>query len=105
MQRINFYNNASGMLHSTPQPYIPADLITCEQVWLRIDRVRKSLEAPYCGPFKVLRRHPKHLIIRLPQGDTSVSVNRLKPAKPPGNTNNDDNNSPQTLSAPPNTFL
>ena len=26
MQRNDFYNNASGMLHSTPQPYIPADL-------------------------------------------------------------------------------
>ena len=62
MQRIDFYNNASGMLYSTPQPYIPADLLTCEQVWLHKDRVRKSLEAPYCGPFKVLRRHPKHFI-------------------------------------------
>ena len=102
MQLIYFYNNASGMLHSTPQPYIPVDLLTCDQVWLRIDRVQKNLEAPYCGPFKVLRRHSKHFIIRLPQGDTSVSVNRSKPAKIPGNTNNDNNNSPQAPSAPPN---
>ena len=45
-----------GKLHSVPKSYIPTDLKTCERVWLRVDRVRRALEAPYTGPYKVLER-------------------------------------------------
>ena len=34
-----------------------------------------SLEALYSGPFEVLRKHPKYFVLRLPQGDTSMSKN------------------------------
>ena len=49
-------------------------------MWLRVDRVRRSLEAPYTGPYEVVRRHPKYFILKLPQGETSVSIDILKPA-------------------------
>ena len=80
MQSINFYDFASGDCHSISQPYIPKDLLTCPKVWLQVDRVRRSLEAPYTGPYEVIHRDPKYFILKLPQGDTSVSIDRLKPA-------------------------
>lgn len=83
MQEIQFYDFASGSIHSVPKPYIPKDLFTSSKVWMRVDRIRKSLEAPYTGPYEVIQREPKYFILRLPQGDTSVSIDRLKPAYVP----------------------
>lgn len=80
MQTIHFHDFASGECHSPPQPYIPPDLLQCPYVWLRTDRVRKSLEAPYSGPFKVLQRYPKYFVLALPRGESTVSIDRLKPA-------------------------
>ena len=60
---------------------IPKELHTCSHVWLRIDRVKKPLEAPYTGPHQVIGRN-------IPQGtfnldingqEKVVSMNRLKP--------------------------
>lgn len=80
MQCMDFQKLSSGICHSTPKPYVPADLTTCPKVWMRVDRVRRSLEAPYSGPYEILQRNPKYFILKLPQGDTSVSIDRLKPA-------------------------
>lgn len=80
MQSINFYDFSSGDCHASSTPHIPKELDSSSHVWLRTDRVKKSLEAPYTGPYKVLQRQPKFFIIQLPQGDTSVSIDRLKPA-------------------------
>ncbi|XP_063873208.1 uncharacterized protein LOC135107372 [Scylla paramamosain] len=80
MQAIDFYNFSSGECHSSSKPYVPNVLFSCSKVWVRIDRVRKSLEAPYSGPYEVIQRDPKYFILRLPQGDTSVSIECLKPA-------------------------
>ena len=80
MQSMNFYDFASGDCHTIPNSYVPNDLHHTPQVWLRIDRVRKSLEAPYSGPYEVVKRFPKFFILKLPQGETSVSIDRLKPA-------------------------
>ena len=51
MKTLNFYDFSTGDCHSVPNSYVPRDLNTASKVWLRIDRVRKSLEAPYSGPF------------------------------------------------------
>ena len=80
MQSINFYDFAGGDCHSSPRPYLPPDLYTCPKVWMRVDRVRRSLEAPYVGPYEVVRRAPKFFTLKLPHGTTSVSIDRLKPA-------------------------
>ena len=53
---------------------------SCSEVWVRVDRVCKSLEAPYSAPYRVVHREQKYFVLRLPQGDTSVSIDRLKPA-------------------------
>ncbi len=59
--------------------YIPKELFTTDYVWVRVDRVRRPLEAPYQGPYKVLDRKEKFFKIELPTGATQVSIDRLKP--------------------------
>ena len=80
MQSINFHEFASGDCHSLPQSYVPNDLLSCSEVWVRVDRVCKSLEAPYSAPYRVVHREQKYFVLRLAQGNTSVSIDRLKPA-------------------------
>ncbi|XP_076061557.1 uncharacterized protein LOC143037308 [Oratosquilla oratoria] len=79
MQSINFQDLASSDCHTPPQPYVPHDLHSCSKVWVHVDRILKSLEAPYSGPY-VIRHEPKYFILNLPQDETSVSIDRLKPA-------------------------
>ena len=103
MQAVNFYDFSAGDCHSLPHPYVPADLLSCPKVWMRVDRVRRSLEAPYTGPFEVVRREPKYFVLRLPQGSTAVSIDRLKPAHihdPSGSLLDSGVVSPQSASHP-----
>ena len=80
MSKLDISDLASGNCHSLPKPFIPKDLKTCDKVWLRVDRIRKPLEAPYSGPHKVIKRMPKHFQIQLSDNVHScVSVDRLKP--------------------------
>lgn len=60
-------------------PAIPPSLQDADEVWVRIDRVRRPLEAPYSGPFRVIDRQPRYFVIDTPRGRTTVSVHRLKP--------------------------
>ena len=60
--------------------YIPADLMTANKVFLRHDAVRKPLQAPYDGPYDVLKRSAKYFLINVNGRSTTVSVDRLKPA-------------------------
>ena len=84
MSSIEFRLSSSGTNHDISKSYIPKDLKTASHVWIRVDRVRKPLEAPYQGPFKVLQKQPKFFIVELPSGkQESVSVDRLKPAHLP----------------------
>ena len=49
-------------------------------MWVRVDRVKRPLEASYSGPFLVVDKNEKNFVIELPSGrrDT-VSIDRLKP--------------------------
>ena len=52
----------------------------CDKVWLRLDKVRKPLETPYTGPFKVIERNPKYFVIEVSDNvHNTVSIDRLKP--------------------------
>ena len=51
-------------------------------MFVRIDRIRKPLEAPYQGPFKLLSINNQTACLQLPNDKSLVvSVERLKPAK------------------------
>ena len=65
---------------------IPKELTTCKYVWVRLDRVRKSLEAPYQGPYEVVNRTDLMFTVRMRAKEVNVSIERLKPAKIPDST-------------------
>ena len=60
--------------------YIEKDLATCEFVFVRDDSVRKSLQSPYKGPFKVITRKNKFYVLRINGKNDTVSIDRLKAA-------------------------
>jgi transposase InsO family protein len=59
-------------------PVVPSNIDTCTRVWLRIDRPRRPLEAPYQGPYAVVARHPRYFTVDTPRGHQNVSVRRLR---------------------------
>ena len=58
------------------------DLSSCTHVFVRIDRVRKPLQYPYSGPYKVLERAEKYFTLDYGGRRDTVSLDRLKPAYP-----------------------
>ncbi|HBK82803.1 MAG TPA: hypothetical protein DDZ41_04275, partial [Flavobacterium sp.] len=60
--------------------FLSKDLQTCEYVFVRIDKVKSGLTPPYEGPFKILKRLRKHFVIEIKGKNTSISLDRLKPA-------------------------
>ena len=62
------------------QTNISDNLLTCSHVFVRHDAVRKPLQPPYDGPYRVLERSAKHYTIDRNGQQTVVSIDRLKPA-------------------------
>lgn len=60
--------------------HISPDLATSSHVFVRHDAVRKPLQPPYDGPFRVLARAEKFYTLQLNGRQDSVSIDRLKPA-------------------------
>ena len=60
--------------------FVHKDLKTSSHVFLRHDAVRKPLQPPYDGPYKVLKRADKHFTIAVKGKNEVVSIDRLKPA-------------------------
>ncbi|CAH4035040.1 unnamed protein product [Pieris brassicae] len=70
-----------SQLHSNTKPiFVHRDLQTCEYVFVRIDAVKKPLQAPYDGPYRVLKRDSKIFTLQLPNREMNISIDRLKPA-------------------------
>lgn len=66
--------------HGANKAFVPEGLALCTHVFVRVDRIRKPLEAPYEGPYEVLERSEKYFKIRLENRTTLISIDRLKPA-------------------------
>ena len=60
--------------------YFPVALDSCTHVFVRRDSVKKPLQPPYDGPFRVLNRTPKYFQLEMRGKADTVSVDRLKPA-------------------------
>ena len=63
---------------SSTTAYVPNDLQTCTHVFIRRDAVRKPLQPPYNGPFKVISRTPKHFKVDLGNRTDSISIDPLR---------------------------
>ncbi|XP_046973849.1 uncharacterized protein LOC124540391 [Vanessa cardui] len=67
--------------HHTPKKrFVFRDLDTADQVFLRQDALRKSLQPPYTGPYQVIKRGQKTFQILVKNKKITVSIDRLKPA-------------------------
>ena len=60
--------------------FIPKDLETCDFVFVRVDRVKTGLQQPYEGPYEILKRTRKFYVLNIKGKNTSISIDRLKPA-------------------------
>lgn len=79
-KRVRHLRPISTGRKNTSLVYLPKDLQTCSKVFVRVDRVRQPLEAPYDGPFEVIKRRPSYFVVRMTHGPDTVSIDRLKPA-------------------------
>jgi len=55
-------------------------LSSCTHVFVRRDAVKKPLQQPYDGPFKVLTRADKHFAVDCNGQKSVISIDQLKPA-------------------------
>ena len=66
--------------HQHRRTYVNTDLSACPFVFVRYDGVKRSLQAPYDGPFRVVKRTNKHYTLDISGQLKVVSLDRLKPA-------------------------
>lgn len=88
--------------HRNKTFYIPKDMQHCTHVFLRQDYVRKSLEPPYAGPYKVLKKTPKFYEVEVRGKSTNISLDRLKPAYVTQDSHTDSSTTDPIDLAPPN---
>ena len=60
--------------------YVSDSLHTCTHAFVRHDAIKKALQAPYDGPYKIIDRAPKHFTLMINGRKEVVSLDRLKAA-------------------------
>ena len=55
--------------------HVPTTLGSCTHVFVRRDSVKKPLQSPYDGPFRVIRRTPKYYHLEMYGKSDTVSIN------------------------------
>ena len=70
------------LYHGHRHSHIPADLLSAEQVFVRVDAVKPPLTRPYEGPYTVLSKSANSKTFTVDRMGRSwvVSIDRLKPA-------------------------
>lgn len=66
--------------HAKPKVFVQRDLKDCRYVFVRIDMVKKPLQRPYEGPYKVLHRSDKFFDLLIKGKSQRVTIDRIKPA-------------------------
>ncbi|GFS69571.1 integrase catalytic domain-containing protein [Trichonephila clavipes] len=66
--------------HGKSPVFIHPGLLEATHVFLRRDMLRRPLQQPYDGPFKVLQRKDKVFFLDINGKRVSVSIDRCKPA-------------------------
>ena len=79
VERTDFTQLAQGRHHTPSGRHPTLSIKEGDLVWVRVDRVRRPLEAPYEGPFPVVTANQSTVTVRYPSGRTStVSKARVK---------------------------
>ncbi|GFR28701.1 pol polyprotein [Trichonephila clavata] len=60
--------------------FVHNEIHKCTHVFVRRDSVRRPLQAPYDGPYLVMKRSDKFYKVNIHGKLTSISIDRLKPA-------------------------
>ena len=60
--------------------FVSQDLEDCSHVFVRVDTVKRPLQQPYQGPFRVLRRTRKNITIDRNGTTHVIAIDRAKPA-------------------------
>ncbi|GBN20756.1 hypothetical protein AVEN_104148-1 [Araneus ventricosus] len=66
--------------HCSALAFVSGDLLNASHEFLKIDQIRKSLEPPYAGPYKVLSRTSKVFTVGVDSRPVKVSIDELKAA-------------------------
>lgn len=77
VQHIKPMNNTR---HSKQRVFIPSELKTCKAVFVRVDTVKRPLQHPYEGPYEVIERGDKNMVLCIKGKKQRISIDRLKPA-------------------------
>lgn len=77
MQQVGPISNSN---HAKRHVFIPDDLKTCKHVFVRVDTVKRPLQHPYDGPYEVLERNDKSVLLFMKGKKQLISLDRVKPA-------------------------
>ena len=66
--------------HSQKKAHVSPALHSCTHVFVCRDAICRSLQHPYDGPFKVLKRSDKYYTVSVKGQQQTISFDRLKPA-------------------------
>ena len=64
----------------TSRSFVAPALEQATHVFIRIDAVRRPLQPPYEGPFRVLKRTEKYYVVDIAGRHDSIAIDRPKPA-------------------------
>ncbi|GFT01866.1 uncharacterized protein NPIL_624961 [Nephila pilipes] len=70
----------SSSVNKHQKIFVHKDLRSCCHVFVRIDRIKKALEPPYQGPYRVVERSEKIFTLSMKNKNVNISIGRLKPA-------------------------
>lgn len=79
-RRVRSLQPTPASQHCRKKIFVHKELNNCSHVFLRQDRIKRSLVPPYSGPHPVLSKSPKHFTIQVGSRKQTVSIDRLKPA-------------------------
>ncbi|GFS29386.1 uncharacterized protein NPIL_586511 [Nephila pilipes] len=76
MQRLS---SSTTLHHGQNTIFVSKNLTTCSHIFLLTDFIKKGLQPPYEGPYKIVKYTEKIFRILRNGKEVSVSVDRLKP--------------------------
>ncbi|CAI6348933.1 unnamed protein product [Macrosiphum euphorbiae] len=79
-EKFNELTPTSAKYNSNRKPFVAPELKTADHVFIQHDAVRKPLQMPYDGPFRVNNRTEKYFNININGNAKNISIDRLKPA-------------------------